>query len=169
MTSKRSFFSAVNQTTKNYKKRRCYEEDDNFFESARLEWTSTCGVCTDGPPFVLGSQSGFQKQIKKLAPGANDTHCFVHKYAHAGKTLSVQLNDILNSVEEIVNFIKAGGLSPCQFKELCRDMNSTHETLLFHSAIRWLSKGNVLNRVYEMKNEIQVFSKFQKKGNFRRT
>ena len=77
-----------------------------------------------------------------------------HRYALASKTLPAQLKDVLNSVVKIVNFIQAGGLSSRQFKQLCKDMNSTHETLLFHTAIRWLSKGNVLNRVYEMKDEI---------------
>ena len=99
---------------------------------------------------MLGSQSGFQKQVKELAPEAKGTHSFIHRYALASKTLPAQLKDVLNSVVKIVNFIKAGGLSSRQFKQLCRDMNSTHETLLFHTAVRWLSKGNVLNRVYEM-------------------
>ena len=50
----------------------------------------------------------------------------------------------LNSVGKILNFIKAGGLCTRQFKELGKDVNSTHEMLSFHTAVRWLSKGNVL-------------------------
>ena len=53
-----------------------------------------------------------------------------------------------------MNFIKAGSLHTRQFKELCKDMNAMHEILLFHTAVRWLSKGNVLNHVFEMKGEI---------------
>ena len=45
-----------------------------------------------------------------------------------------------------MNFIKAESLHTRQFKELCKDMNATHEILLFHRAVRWFSKGNVLNR-----------------------
>ena len=37
-------------------------------------------------------------------------------------------------------------------------MFSTHEVLLFHTFVRWLLKGNVLNRVFEIKDEIQLFS-----------
>ena len=137
-----------------------------FLESTQLDWTNVCGVCTDGAPSMLGSQSGFQKQVKELAPEAKGTHCFIHRYALASKTLPAQLKDVLNSVVKIVNFIKAGGLSSRQFKQLCKDMNSTHETLLFHTAVRWLSKGNVLNRVYEMKDEIQGFLEFKNKREF---
>ena len=63
-----------------------------------------------------------------------------------------------------MNFIKAESLNTRQFKELCKDMNATHETLLFHTAARWLSKGNVLNRVFEMKDEIKLFLEFKNKN-----
>ena len=55
---------------------------------------------------MLGSQSGFQKQVKELAPEAKGTHSFIHRYALASKTLPAQLKDVLNSVVKIVNFIK---------------------------------------------------------------
>ena len=59
-----------------------------------------------------------------------------------------------------MNFTKAGSLNTRQFKELCEDMNAMHEILLFHTAVRWLSKGNVLHRVFEMKDEIKLFLEF---------
>ena len=62
-----------------------------------------------------------------------------------------------------VNFIKSGSLNTRQFGELSKDMNAMHETLLFHTAMRCVSKGNVLNRVYEMKDEIKLFLKFKNK------
>ena len=48
-------------------------------------------------------------------------------------------------------------------KELCKDMNADHEVLLFYTAVRWLSKGNVVNRVFEMKDEIKLFLEIQEK------
>ena len=112
---------------------------------------------------MLGSQSGYTKKVKKLAPEAKDTHCFIHRYALASKTLPTALKNILDLVVKIVNFIKAGSINTRQFKELCKDMNVMHEILLFHTAVRWLSKGNVLNRVFGMKDEIKLFLKFKNK------
>ena len=45
-------------------------------------------------------------------------------------------------------------------------MNAMHKTLFFHTAVHWLSKGNVLKRVYETKDEIKLFLKFKNKEEF---
>ncbi|KAG8236589.1 hypothetical protein J437_LFUL016941, partial [Ladona fulva] len=47
-------------------------------------------------------------------------------------------------------------------------MNSDHEVLLFHTAVRWLSKGNVVGRVFELKNEIKPFLEMEGKHEFMR-
>jgi len=59
------------------------------------------------------------------------------------------------------NYIKSGSFNTCLFKELCKDMFSTHEVLLFRTSVRWLLKGNVLNHVCEMKDEIKLFSELK--------
>ena len=137
-----------------------------FFKAHGLQWENVCGVCTDGAPAMLGSRSGFTKKVKELAQKAKGTHCFIHRYALSSKTLPTALKSILDLVVKIVNFIKAGSLHTRQFKELCKDMNGMHEILLFHTAVRWLSKGNVLNRAFEMKNEIKLFLEFKNKEEF---
>ncbi len=40
-------------------------------------------------------------------------------------------------------------------------MDSEHETLLFYSKVRWLSKGNVMNRVFELRGELKLFLEMQ--------
>ncbi|XP_063849112.1 zinc finger BED domain-containing protein 5-like [Scylla paramamosain] len=42
-------------------------------------------------------------------------------------------------------------------------MDAAHETLLFHTAVRWLSKGNVVQRVFELREEISPFLRIQNK------
>ena len=71
---------------------------------------------------MLGSQSAFQRQVRKLAPEANSSHCSIHRYALVKKTLPAQLTDRLNLVK-IVDFIQAVGLSSRQFQQVCKDMN----------------------------------------------
>ena len=62
-----------------------------------------------------------------------------------------------NIAIKVVNFIKKSALNTRLFKQLCSDMNSEHETLLFHTEVRWLSKGNMLSRLYELREEVQIF------------
>ena len=40
-------------------------------------------------------------------------------------------------------------------------MDSNHENLLFHTNVRWLSKGNMLARVYGLKDEVSIFLESQ--------
>ncbi|XP_042225906.1 protein FAM200A-like [Homarus americanus] len=42
---------------------------------------------------------------------------------------------------------------------LCRVMDSDHETILFYSKVPWLSKGNVVNRAFELRGELKLFLK----------
>ena len=81
-------------------------------------------------------------------------HCMNHRFALATKTLPKPLKDVLDSLIKIVNYIKSRALNTRQFKELCEDMDSTHEALTIYTAVRWLSKGNV-ERVSEVRDELK--------------
>ena len=73
---------------------------------------------------------------------------------------------MLNLVIKLVNFVKGSALNSRLFKELCRDMNADHESLLFYCAVRWLSKGNVVCRVFKLRRTERVFLQLQKKDIF---
>lgn len=47
---------------------------------------------------------------------------------------------------------------------MCQDMDATHQDLLFYTAVRWLSKGNLLARVFELREEVETFLMSQEKG-----
>ena len=134
-----------------------------FFEENNLSWDRLVGVCTDGAPAMLGSRSGFVTKIKQKSPSAVGTHCVIHREALAARTLPVELMNSLNSVIKIVNFIKCGALNTRLFARLCHAIGADHEALLFHTNVRWLSKGNMLERFYELKDEVKLFLEDQKK------
>ena len=111
------------------------EKEKLFFDSAKLLWKSFCGICTDGAPAMLGSNSGFQKKIKDLAPQAKGIHCVIHRYALASKTLPTSLQEVLNSIIKIASCIKSGRLNTRLFKHLCKDMSSAHKVLLYCTSV----------------------------------
>ena len=36
-------------------------------------------------------------------------------------------------------------------------MESEHKNLLYYTKVRWLFKGNVLSRVFELRNELKIY------------
>ena len=73
------------------------------------------------------------------------------RQALASKTLPQFLQKVLDQIIKIVNFIKAGALNSRLFKAFCGDMDSDHQVLLYYTAARWLSKGNVTQRILELR------------------
>jgi hypothetical protein len=71
---------------------------------------------------------------------------------------------VLDEAVKVVSFIKARPLNSRLFSALCNEMGSDHEHLLLHSEIRWLSRGKVLTRLFELRDEVRLFlvtSKFE--------
>ncbi|CAH1956841.1 unnamed protein product [Acanthoscelides obtectus] len=79
------------------------------------------------------------------------THCVIHRQALASKTLPQKSRQTLDSAIRIVNYIKSSALNSRLFTLLCEDLDSDHKALLFNTKVRWLSKGNMLVRVYGLK------------------
>ena len=81
----------------------------------------------------------------------------LHRQGLASKTLPESLQKVLNKIIKIVNFIKAGALNFRLFKAFCADMDSDHQVLLYYTPTLWLSKGNVTQRVFEVREELKTF------------
>ncbi|KAK5641078.1 hypothetical protein RI129_009625 [Pyrocoelia pectoralis] len=108
-----------------------------YFQNYDIMWEKLAGFCTDGAPAMLGSRSGLATLIKQRNPSALTSHCILHRQALASKTLPKCLNNTMQLAIRVVNFIKA--------------------TVLFHTEVRWLSKGNMLERLYELRGEVELF------------
>jgi len=61
------------------------------------------------------------------------------------------------TVVEIVCFIRARALNHRQFKSFLDDLGSVKGDVLLHAEVRWLSRGKVLQRFYELLPEIRTF------------
>ena len=136
----------------------------SFFEEAKFPWNKHVGVCTDGAPAMLGSRSGFITQVKQKNPEVVGTHCMIHREALASKTLPARLRATLTEVIKVVNYVKGSALNTRLFRQLCSHFDSTSYDLLLYTQVRWLSKGNMLERVLELRYELETFLDGQEKN-----
>ena len=131
---------------------------NNFFANQNFEWNKKNGsLCTDGAPAMLGKTFGFATLVQKKATQVSVTHCFLHRYALALKTLPENLRNLWSDSVTIINLIRARALNHRIFKKLCQEKGEKHEVLLYHTEVCWLSSGQVLKHLFELRNKISLF------------
>lgn len=130
---------------------------DCYIRDHGISWEKCRGVCTDGAAAMTGKKSGLVTRVQAVAPHAKSTHCFIHREALVAKKIPTDLKKVLADSVTVVNFIKSRPLNSRLFTALCSEMDSKHETLLLHTEVRWLSRGRVLCRLYELKVEVARF------------
>ncbi|XP_068208551.1 zinc finger BED domain-containing protein 5-like [Palaemon carinicauda] len=135
---------------------------NSYLTQHGLSWNYCCGICTDGAPSMIGKYKGFITRALKENPSIITTHCFLHREALVAKTSGEELTEVLNQSVQMVNFIKSRPLKKRVFQKMCQEMGAVHISLILHTDIRWLSRGRVLNRVLELKEELKTF--FQEEG-----
>ena len=79
------------------------------------------------------------------------------------KSLPKDLQAVMIQVSQVVNFIKSRPLRNQLFSQLCKAMDSEYECLPYHTEVRWLSKGKVLKRLVQLKNQVLSFMETQNK------
>ena len=97
---------------------------------------------------MTGRHSGVVMCAQAVAPDATWVHCSIHREALAAKGMSDSLKDILDTTVKMVNFVKARPLNSRVFSALCNDMSSDHVTLLQHTEMGWLSKGQSIDTFF---------------------
>ena len=112
----------------------------------------------DGTPSVMGKNIGLLGILSREYPHIKINHCIIHCQSLASKDLSPNFSDVMQVVISTVNYVKARDL----FKQLCTTENSNHHILLMHTAVRWLSRGKTLERVFLLCRELATF--LQDKG-----
>ncbi|XP_067126358.1 zinc finger BED domain-containing protein 5-like [Centruroides vittatus] len=130
---------------------------NGYFEKNGISWSYCVGVCTDGAKSMTGKFSGFVARVKEINEKIQWTPCCIHRQALVCKRIPAQLSTTLSNAVKIVNFIKSRATNCRLFRTLCEDFGSFHVSLLLHTEVRWLSRGKVLTRLFELKSEVQAF------------
>lgn len=125
-----------------------------------VDWKKTVSITTDGAPQMIGRKAGVATKLKeKLLAMTNSDHqihgihCIIHREVLCSKIL--KMSHVMDVVIKTVNFIRARGLKHRQFNSLLEEIHA--HGLPYHTEVRWLSRGLVLKRFYELRSEIKMF------------
>ena len=130
---------------------------DSHFTNKGIEWKKCVGVSTDDAASMTGVHHGVLKQIQDKAENAEWTHCFLHIQNLATRQMPPELHEVLSIAVKTTNYIKKNALSSRCFSALCDGLDSGHLQLLYHCEVRWLSKGRILNRLFELSQQVYIF------------
>ncbi|XP_060758376.1 zinc finger BED domain-containing protein 5-like [Neoarius graeffei] len=134
---------------------------DSFFKEHDIQWKQCSYICTDGAAAMTGSVKELFGQVKKVNPDIKWMHCVIHREALASKRMSPDLNAVMDDAVKMINFIQSRPLNHRLFETLCHESGAQHDQLLLHTDVRWLSRGKMLLRLYELRSEVFAFLKEQ--------
>lgn len=127
-------------------------------------------VTTDGCPSMVGKHVGFvqllRNEAKKQYPQHDITalHCIIHQQALCKN--SIKLNSVTDIVTRFVNYIRGSALRHRRFKSFLKNKKAKYGDVFYHNHVRWLSIGKVVERVYELREEIVEYLKIIKNYQF---
>lgn len=137
-----------------------YEKVSQTVNGLELDWAKLASVTTDGAPSMVGSKKGVIARINQEMDKHNHSHpiaihCLIHQQALCSKSL--KWDSVMKIVVTCINFIRAHALNHRQFQEFLSELNVEHEDVLYHTEVRWLSRGRVLKRFYDLLPHITAF------------
>ena len=106
---------------------------------------------------MVGVKSGFVTLVKNEWLHVMSSLCSPHRYTPASKTLPLHLMEAMNIAVKVINFICSKAKDHRPFQLLAKEMGAQHVGLLFDTKVRLVSKSKCLSRLYELKNEVEVF------------
>ena len=131
-------------------------------EDFKIDLRKLTGVATDGAPAMIGKNIGFAGLFRKRFEDENlecpaMLHCIIHQENLAAKSLKME--NVLATVKSAVNFIKSKGLKHRKFQEFLRSIESEYDDIPYYSEVRWLSRGEMMKRTYNISEDIYNFLK----------
>lgn len=144
-----------------------FTEVNACMDTLGLKWDRLVGVTTDGCPNLTGKNVGLLKRMQDKVTEINADqklvflHCILHQHVLCKSV--IKINHVIDVVTKIVNFIRARALNHRQFVALLEEHQTEHNDISYHTAVRWLSLGKVLKRVWDLKSEIREFCEIKGK------
>lgn len=97
-------------------------------------------------------------QKKRKEEGVEEAialHCIIHQQALCSRCLKFE--NVMSVVVKCINQIRSRGLKHRRFRAFLEEMESEYGDVLYFTEVRWLSRGNVLKRFFELRAEVKDF------------
>ncbi|XP_050733317.1 general transcription factor II-I repeat domain-containing protein 2-like [Eriocheir sinensis] len=130
-------------------------------EQHSLDLSRLVCVTTNGAQVMIGEKKGAASLLVHHCEAAGHTqpihkvHCIVHQEALCAK--SANLVDVMSVVVKVVNSILSHSPNYRQFQVLMNEVNVHYNDLLYFCEVRWLSRGAMLSRVWDLQQDIATF------------
>ncbi|XP_046683452.1 general transcription factor II-I repeat domain-containing protein 2A-like [Homalodisca vitripennis] len=109
---------------------------------------------------MSGTKTGVVGNVYKAVEGTSGEkpiilHCIIHQQALCGKNL--EISEVMEIVVKTVNYIRSSFQKHRQFKAFLSEIDSNYPDVPYHCEVRWLSRGKVLQRFFELHEAIDIF------------
>jgi hypothetical protein len=131
--------------------------EDQFFMEQCILWQWCISICSDGAAAMKGRLSGLVARAKNVNPSIEWNHCIIHRQALASKHMNPVFHKAMDEAVKVINFIESRPLNSRLFRQVCTDLDSENTTLLLHNEVHWLSHGNVLRGLFQLRGEVHLF------------
>jgi hypothetical protein len=113
-------------------------------------------VCTDGAPAMRGKSTGAVTLSEQFV-GRQRTkhHCIIHLQVLCSKVLKSDY--VMSAVVSLVNYLRSRGLKHRTLRAFLEEVDAECSDLLYHTEVRWLSRGRVLQPFVALKEEVAKF------------
>ncbi|XP_072380943.1 protein FAM200C-like [Diabrotica undecimpunctata] len=127
---------------------------DELISKSNISYNKMISLTTDGALAMIGKEKGVVKRIRDKNSNFITSQCIIHQAALGGK-LSARLKEIMDTLVKLINFIRSHyALQHRHFKEFLSECDSAYSDLLQRNNARWLSKGQVIERFWLIKEHV---------------
>ncbi|XP_023570076.1 general transcription factor II-I repeat domain-containing protein 2B [Octodon degus] len=126
-----------------------------------MDWSKLVSVASTGTPAMVDASHGLVPKLKAkvamLCKGSDlkSICCIIHPESLCAQRL--KMDHVMDVVVSSVNWVCSRGLNHSEFTTLLYELDSQYGSLLYHTGIKWLSRGLVLKRFFESLEEIDNF------------
>ena len=127
------------------------------FNDNQIPLENIVSLVTDGAPAMVGKHKGVAALLKKQCPKLISFHCIIHNSVLCSK-LKAEFSESMDTLIRLVNFLRSNSAKKHRdLRQFLNDNDAEFADIPLHTAVRWLSKGKVLQRMWKLKDLIVAY------------